>query len=106
MSTAMNIKDLTVVLNKKEVLSNINLTLSEGSFLGIVGPNGSGKTTLLRVVLGILSPSAGEVLVFGDTPQELQGTACSAIAWHLIWTHPATHRHGMGLHRQRKILGK
>lgn len=111
MSTAMNIKDLTVVLNKKEVLSNVNLTLNEGSFLGIVGPNGSGKTTLLRVMLGILSPSAGEVLVFGDTPQEAAKNGLFGYLPQHLNVDPdfpatATDMVLMGLHRQRKVLRK
>jgi ABC-type Mn2+/Zn2+ transport system ATPase subunit len=45
----------------KVVLEEVNLTLEEGDFLGLVGPNGSGKTTLLRAILGQLRPQAGRV---------------------------------------------
>jgi zinc transport system ATP-binding protein len=50
------------------VLDGINLTVSPGDFLGIIGPNGSGKTTLLRVVLGLLAPTTGRVALFGEDP--------------------------------------
>lgn len=70
MSAAVEIRDLCVVLSGREILSDINLTLDEGRFLGIVGPNGSGKTTLLRVLLGLVRPSSGVVRVFGRSPQE------------------------------------
>lgn len=43
------------------VLSNVNLSIWQGDFLGVVGPNGSGKTTLLRAILGTLRPQAGEI---------------------------------------------
>jgi len=43
------------------VLVNVELTLREGQFTGVVGPSGSGKTTLLRVLLGAVSPIAGTV---------------------------------------------
>lgn len=69
-SMAIALNNLTVVLNGKEILSDINLGLDKGRFLGIVGPNGSGKTTLIRVLLGIIKPSAGKVLVFGNTTYE------------------------------------
>ena len=50
------------------VLRDIDLTISRGEFLGIVGPNGSGKTTLLRTFLGLLKPVAGEVTIGDGTP--------------------------------------
>lgn len=59
---------------RRPVLSDVNLTVEEGDFLGIVGPNGAGKTTLLRTVLGTLKPLAGTVarrngIRFGYVPQ-------------------------------------
>jgi ABC-type Mn2+/Zn2+ transport system ATPase subunit len=43
-------------------LENVNFELGANEFVGVVGPSGSGKTTLLRVLLGIIHPSAGEVV--------------------------------------------
>lgn len=56
-----------------QVLEDINLTVPPGAFLALLGPNGSGKTTLLRVILGLLSPSAGTVRVLGETPHGARG---------------------------------
>lgn len=67
---AINIKGLSVILSGKEILADINLTLDEGKFLGIVGPNGSGKTTLLRVILSLIKPVKGEIRIFDKSPQE------------------------------------
>ena len=50
------------------VLSNVSLSVDEGEIFGIVGPSGSGKTTMVRIIVGLLSPSSGEVLVNGVTP--------------------------------------
>ena len=50
------------------VLEDINLTVTAGDFLGIIGPNGSGKTTLLRVILGLAAPDTGHVRLFGKPP--------------------------------------
>jgi ABC-type Mn2+/Zn2+ transport system ATPase subunit len=44
------------------VLVDVDLSIREGSFTGVVGPSGSGKTTLLRVLTGAVSPVAGRVV--------------------------------------------
>jgi len=44
------------------VLDDVDLSIDADDFLGVVGPSGSGKSTLLRVLLGSVTPSAGEVL--------------------------------------------
>jgi zinc transport system ATP-binding protein len=52
------------------VLEDINLSIYENDFLGIIGPNGGGKTTLLKTILGLVKPSRGEVSVLGNIPQK------------------------------------
>jgi zinc transport system ATP-binding protein len=47
------------------VLEDISLDVHRGYYLGVVGPNGSGKTTLLKIILGLLTPQAGTVKLFG-----------------------------------------
>lgn len=44
---------------EKFALKNINLTISEGSFVGIAGASGCGKTTLVRLLKGLIKPSSG-----------------------------------------------
>ena len=73
---AIEINNLIIKLNGREVLKNINLSLSEGQFIGIVGPNGGGKTTLLRAILGLMKPTSGEIRIFGRPPEEVLKTGC------------------------------
>lgn len=47
------------------VLEDIDLTMTQGDFLGLVGPNGSGKSTLIKIILGLLHPEQGEVKLLG-----------------------------------------
>ncbi|MCM2997714.1 ABC transporter ATP-binding protein [Paenibacillus cellulositrophicus] len=53
-------------------LTNIQLTIKQGEFVGIMGPSGSGKTTLLNMVSTIDAPSSGEVLINGQNPHKLK----------------------------------
>ena len=51
--------------NTVEALSNINITIKEGSFVVILGRNGSGKSTLAKLINALILPSEGKVLVNG-----------------------------------------
>jgi zinc transport system ATP-binding protein len=50
--------------NKREVLKNVNLTVYEDDFLGIIGPNGGGKTTLVKAIMGLLKPQKGKITFY------------------------------------------
>lgn len=49
-----------------EVLKDIDLEISGGEFISIVGTSGCGKSTLIRIIVGLESASAGEVLIGGE----------------------------------------
>ena len=51
--------------DKKPVLSNINLNITKGSWIGFFGKTGGGKSTLLDIILGLLHPSKGKLTVDG-----------------------------------------
>ncbi|PKL51685.1 MAG: metal ABC transporter ATP-binding protein [Nitrospira bacterium HGW-Nitrospira-1] len=71
MKIAIDISNVSVTISDKEILKNINISLEEGHFLGIVGPNGGGKTTLIKVILGLIKPTSGSVSIFGAPPDSL-----------------------------------
>lgn len=58
----IQINDLSAGYDGRTVLRNVNLTVYDRDFLGIIGPNGGGKTTLIKCILGLLKPTAGEIL--------------------------------------------
>ncbi|HTT05877.1 MAG TPA: ABC transporter ATP-binding protein [Steroidobacteraceae bacterium] len=62
---ALEIRGLRVAFGERGVLEGVDLTLNRGEWFALLGPNGAGKTTLLRAIAGLLTPSAGEVLVCG-----------------------------------------
>ena len=61
----IEIKHLTHHLGGRTILENINLTLQEGSIMGLVGINGAGKTTLLRLISGVYKADMGEIFIDG-----------------------------------------
>lgn len=69
----LRIKDLNKKFGSYQVLSDINLEVSEGSITGLVGPNGAGKTTLLQAIMGITKPDEGSITFMGqDIPSTLK----------------------------------
>jgi len=71
----LKIKNLSKVYDGKvayRALSDIDLTIEEGEFVGIMGPSGSGKTTLLNMVATIDQPTSGSILINGKDPFRLK----------------------------------
>ena len=52
-------------------LNDVSLSFTEGEFAGLVGPSGSGKTTLLNIIGSLDIPTAGEVVVMGNSVGKL-----------------------------------
>ena len=62
-------KGLTKVYSgTKPALDTVSVGIEKGRIVGLLGPNGSGKTTLIKLVNGLLSPTAGEILIDGMAP--------------------------------------
>lgn len=66
----ISIRHLWAGYNQEPVLEDINLSVQDLDFIGLIGPNGSGKTTLFKVLLGLLPPMRGEVLIMGQRPRQ------------------------------------
>ena len=65
MTALIDVQRLSFSYRRREVLTGIDLTVSEGSVLALLGPNGSGKTTLLKLMLGLMKPARGKVCLNG-----------------------------------------
>lgn len=61
MAFLFEIDSLSAGYNSSLVLENVNFTVNENDFIGVIGPNGGGKTTLIKVILGILKPATGTI---------------------------------------------
>ena len=62
----LEIKDLDKKYDDKYALRDINLKLSSGKIIGLLGKNGAGKTTLIKLINDLLTPTNGEILVKGN----------------------------------------
>ncbi len=62
MNKLMELRNCTIGYGKKIILNNMNISLYENDFLGIVGPNGVGKTTILKSLLGFIKPIKGNII--------------------------------------------
>jgi phospholipid/cholesterol/gamma-HCH transport system ATP-binding protein len=60
------IKDLYKSFNHFEVLKGVNLSVSKGENLALLGRSGSGKSVLIKILVGLLKPDRGEVYVLGQ----------------------------------------
>ena len=65
---ALECRQLSKIYGAVRALDQVDLTIRRGRIVGLLGPNGSGKTTLIKTAAGLLSPSAGELLVCGQRP--------------------------------------
>lgn len=65
MSVTVKIKNLSVMLAKKNILNDVSVELAEGKIIGLLGPSGAGKTTLIRAILGLQKLSGGHISVLG-----------------------------------------
>lgn len=62
------IKTVNLSKNYKEqnIVKNVNMTVNKGDIYGFLGQNGAGKTTTIRMIMGLISPSSGEINLFGN----------------------------------------
>lgn len=66
----------------------LSLGVRRGEVFGLLGPNGSGKSTTIKMILGLLSPSAGEVRLFGLGPRSVAARRRLGYLPELSYLHP------------------
>jgi ABC-2 type transport system ATP-binding protein len=62
----IDVKNLSKKFNNFFAVNNINFSVSKNKTLGLLGPNGCGKTTSIGMMLGLITPTSGEVLINGN----------------------------------------
>src|SRR5436309_2435192 len=70
MKKAIFLQHLSFSYGLSVIFEKISLNISQGAFVGIIGPNGGGKTTLLKLLMGFLTPDEGSISLFNETPPQ------------------------------------
>jgi zinc transport system ATP-binding protein len=83
METAIALENVSYSYTRHTVLDDVTLTVPKGDFAMVVGPNGGGKTTLIKLILGLFTPTAGRVSLFGKKPD----SAWSRVGYMPQYTH-------------------
>ena len=60
-------KNLTKTFDSFTAVDSLDLRIETGEFFGLLGPNGAGKTTTISLLSTLLLPTAGEILINGQT---------------------------------------
>lgn len=68
MEILAEINNLTKVYGNTIAVNNMSLVIPRGKIIGLLGPNGSGKSTLIKMMNGLLTPTAGSLLINGNDP--------------------------------------
>jgi branched-chain amino acid transport system ATP-binding protein len=86
---ALSLADVDAFYGDGQVLHKVSFSVGEGRLLGLIGRNGAGKTTCMNVAVGLLSPRAGRVEMFGV---DVARTAPEEIAQHGVALVPQGRR--------------
>ena len=72
-------RNLSKKYSKNTVVNSINMHVEKGKIYGLLGKNGAGKTTTMCMLLNLISPSEGEIFLFGKDPRKYPGEIYSKI---------------------------
>lgn len=64
----LQVINLSKTFNSFQAVKSVSFELYPGEILGLLGPNGAGKTTIIHMLLGLTSPTSGEIRIFGMNP--------------------------------------
>jgi NitT/TauT family transport system ATP-binding protein len=107
---AVVLSGVSIQYGGRHVLQNIDLAVSEGEFLCIVGASGCGKTTLLRLIAGLVPPSAGTLICNGapiggparDRAIVFQDYGKALLPWRTVWSNVALAFEAIGTPTRRR----
>jgi len=64
---AIEISHISKSYNEQKALDDVSFSVNTGEIVGLLGPNGAGKSTLMKIITGYIAPSAGDVVINGQS---------------------------------------
>ena len=86
---AIETTNLSISWEHINVLNKLNLKVNKGERLAIVGPSGSGKSTILKILAGLILPTSGELMIFGEKQKYLRLDQTNPPDVRLVFQNPA-----------------
>lgn len=80
LSNVITVQQVSKRYGKKLILSDVDMTVSEGEIYGLIGPSGAGKTTLVKLIVGMDSASQGKIEV-GEYRYRISGCCSASDIW-------------------------
>lgn len=87
---ALNLQKLELRFGSQVALQGLTLSIESGLRVAVVGPNGAGKSTLFNLVSGLLTPTSGQIRVYGHAPGEHLCLAYVTQVTTLDWSFPVS----------------
>ena len=85
-------KNISKVIKKKNILTNVGISLKKNKVYGLLGPNGAGKTSLFSILSGLNQPSQGEIYFDSKKVNELNFEARSKLGIIYLPQEPSVFR--------------
>ena len=64
--TIIELQNVSFSYGEEIVIKDVSMAIHKGDYVGVIGPNGGGKSTILKLILGLLTPTKGKILLFGE----------------------------------------
>jgi iron complex transport system ATP-binding protein len=85
----LQLQGISVDIGGRRSVSDVDIAVDDGEFVGLLGPNGSGKSTLLKAFYRLSRPVGGRVLLDGTDPWSLPARQ-AARRWSPDWALPCS----------------
>lgn len=80
-------KKLTKKFGNFVAVDDISFSIKEGEILGFLGPNGAGKTTTIQMLLGVLTPTSGQIRFFGQDLHHFRSEVLEQVNFSSTYTN-------------------
>lgn len=84
-TAVLEVKNLKKNYGNFKAVDGISFSVNRGEIVGLLGPNGAGKTTTINMILGLLTPTAGSIKVFGMPLEEKRSEIAERTNFDAIW---------------------